>query len=104
MRDPRVLSLKKRIRAVGDPALTDAERRWRCVMEITLKDGRKFDHRTMAARGSYENPLTRAEEEEKALDLMAPVLGAKRSRALLAALWDFDKLKDVRALRKLYAK
>ena len=104
MRDPRVLDLKKRIRAVGDPALTDAERRWRCVMTITLKDGRKFEHQTMAAKGSYENPLTRAEEEEKALDLLVPVLGAKQSRALLAALWDFDKIKDVRALRKLYAK
>lgn len=104
MRDPRVLGLKKRIRAVGDPELTDAERRWRCVMEITLKDGRKFEHQTMAAKGSYENPLTRAEEEDKALDLMAPILGAKRSRALLAALWDFDKLKDVRALRTLYTR
>ena len=104
MRDPRVLDLKKRIRAVGDPALTDAERRWRCVMEITLKDGRKLAHQTMAAKGSYENPLTRTEEEEKALDLIAPVLGAKRSKALLAALWNFDALKDVRALRRLYAK
>jgi len=104
MRDPRVLKLKARIRAVGDPALTDAQRRWRCVMEITLKDGRRLAHQTMAAEGSFENPLTRAEEAEKALDLLAPVLGVKRSRALLAALWDFENVKDVRALRKLYAK
>jgi 2-methylcitrate dehydratase PrpD len=104
MRDPRVLKLRERIRAVGDPALTDVQRRWRCVMEITLKDGRRLTHQTMAAKGSYENPLTRAEEEEKALDLLAPVLGHKRSDALLAALWDFDNIRDVRALRKLYAK
>jgi 2-methylcitrate dehydratase PrpD len=104
MRDPRVLKLKERIRAVGDPALTDAERRWRCVMAIKLKDGRRLTHQTMAAKGSYENPLTRAEEEEKALDLIAPVLGGKQSRALVAALWDFDSIKDVRSLRKLYAK
>ena len=32
MRDPRVLALRKRIKAVGDPSLTDAQRRWRCVM------------------------------------------------------------------------
>jgi 2-methylcitrate dehydratase PrpD len=104
MRDPRVLKLKQRIRAVGDPGLTDAQRRWRCVMEITLKDGRRLTHQTMAARGSFENPLTRAEEEEKALDLLLPVLGAKRSARLLAALWDFDQLKDVRTLRALYSK
>src|SRR5262245_41627108 len=34
IKDPRVLALRSRIEAVGDPALTDAERRWRCVMEI----------------------------------------------------------------------
>ena len=104
MRDRRVLKLKQRIRAVGDPGLTDAQRRWRCIMEITLKDGRRLTHQTMAAKGSFENPLTRAEEEDKALDLLAPVLGRKRSNALLAALWNFEKLPDVRALRKLYAK
>ena len=73
-------------------------------MEIKLNDGRTLSHQTMAAKGSYENPLTPAEEEEKALDLIAPVLGAKRSRALLDALWQFDKLKDVRELRRLYSK
>jgi 2-methylcitrate dehydratase PrpD len=101
MQDPRVLALRKRIRAVGDPALTDIERRWRCVMEIRLRDGRVLHHQTMAAKGSYENPLTREEEQEKALDLLVPVLGQKRSAALLAALWDFESVKDVRALRKL---
>ena len=104
MKDRRIVALRQKIDAVGDPGLTDAQRRWRCVMEIRLKDGRVLQHQTMAAKGSFENPLTRAEEEEKALDLIAPVLGKQRSLALLAALWDFEKIKDVRALRKLYQK
>ena len=104
MRDPRVLALRKRIKAVGDPELTDPQRRWRCVMEIKLKDGRKLNHQTMAAKGSFENPLARPEEEEKALDLIVPILGKRRSEVLLAALWEFEKLKDVRALRRYYAR
>lgn len=104
MKDPKVLKLKKRIEAVGDPDLTDPQRRWRCVMEVTFKDGRVLRHQTMAAKGSFENPLTPAEEEEKALDLIVPVLGKKRGQALLAALWKFEQLKDVRALRRLYAR
>lgn len=104
MKDPKVLALRRCIEAVGDPSLTDALRRWRCVMEIILKDGRKLTHQTMAAKGSFENPLTRAEEEEKALDLIAPVLGKRRAQGLLAALWDFERIKDVGSLRKLYAK
>ncbi|HET9662693.1 MAG TPA: MmgE/PrpD family protein [Burkholderiales bacterium] len=104
MRDPRVLKLRERIKAVGDPDLTDAQRRWRCVMEIHLKDGRILNHQTMAAKGSFENPLNRNEEQEKALDLIAPILGGKRSRDLLDALWSADKIKDMRSLRRCYSK
>jgi 2-methylcitrate dehydratase PrpD len=102
MRDARVLRMRERIEAVGDPALTDAQRRWRCVMEIRLKDGRTLNHQTMAAKGSFENPLTPDEENEKALDLLVPVLGRARSKALLDQLWNFEKIKDVNSLRKLY--
>jgi 2-methylcitrate dehydratase PrpD len=103
MQDPKVLAMRQRIAAVGDATLTDAQRRWRCVMEVRLKNGRVLNHQTMAAKGSSENPLTPEEENEKALDLIVPVLGKKRSAALLAALWNFDRIPDVRALRKLYA-
>jgi 2-methylcitrate dehydratase PrpD len=102
MRDRKILAVRSRVRAVGDAQLTDAQRRWRCVMEVRLKDGRVLRHQTLAAKGSFENPLTRAEEEEKALDLLAPVLGARRSRTLLEALWDIDGIEDLRALRRLY--
>ncbi len=102
MTDRKVLEARGRIEAVGDPALTDSQRRWRCVMEVRLKDGRRLAHETMAAKGSFENPLTRDEEEEKALDLAAPVLGESRSRELIAELWNFDEIPDVNTLRPLY--
>ena len=104
MKNPKVVALKSRIEAVGDPLLTDPQRRWRCVMNVTLKDGRILTHQTMAAKGSYENPVTREDEEEKALDLMGPVLGKRGAHALITAIWGFDRLKDVCALRKLYRK
>ncbi len=103
MRDPKVLAVRKRIEAVGDPTLTDVQRRWRCVMEVHLKDGRVLNDQTMAAKGSSENPLTPAEENEKALDLIVPILGRQKSAALLDALWNFDEIPDVRMLRKLYS-
>jgi 2-methylcitrate dehydratase PrpD len=102
MQDPAVLELRKRIEVVGDPALTDAQRRWRCVMEVELADGSTLRHETMAAKGSFENPLTRDEEEEKALDLIVPVLGKARSSELLAQLWNCEAIADVRILRPLY--
>lgn len=102
MKDRKVLRLRERVQAVGDPALTDVERRWRCVMEVRLKDGRVLRHQTLAAKGSYENPLTAAEEEEKARDLIVPVLGKARSAALIGEIWNLEKIADVRSLRALY--
>ena len=103
LKNAKVLAMRQRVEAVGDPALNDAQRRWRCVMEIALKDGRRLTHQTMAAKGTSEDPLTREDENEKALDLIAPVLGARRAQALLDALWNIEHIKDVRSLRKLAA-
>ena len=49
------------------------------------------EHYTQAARGSSVNPMTREEEDEKALDLLAPVLGKKRAQTLIAAVWQRRK-------------
>jgi 2-methylcitrate dehydratase PrpD len=100
--DPRVVKVRRRIDAVGDPGLTDPLRRWRCTMEVTLKDGRALAHGTMAAKGGVDHPLPREDAEEKALDLMGPKLGARRSRALICALLDIQKVGNVRELRPLY--
>jgi 2-methylcitrate dehydratase PrpD len=102
MHDPKVLKVRACIQAIGDPALTDTERRWRCVMQVRLRDGRTLEGQTMAAKGSYENPLTRDEEQEKALDLVIPILGKARSEELLAQLWNFEQIAEVNSLRWLY--
>jgi 2-methylcitrate dehydratase PrpD len=103
MKDPRVLALRRnRIETIGDPTLTTPLRRWSCAMEITLKDGRKLAHQTTTAKGCEVNPLTRQDEEEKALDLMAPVLGTQRSRKLIEALFNIETIQDARTLRRLY--
>lgn len=102
--DPRVRAMRKRVKTIGDPKLTDPLRRWRCVMEITLKDGRVLKHQTMAARGTAENPVTRTDEEKKARDLLTPVLGKQRTSDLIEAVWNIERVTDVRSLRKLYMK
>jgi hypothetical protein len=38
----------------------------------------------------------------KALDLMAPVLGKKRSLALMSALFEIESVANVRRLRRLF--
>ena len=100
--NPAVVKTKKLIEAVADQTIPNAVRGWRSRISIKLKDGRTIEHETLAAKGTAENPLTREDVTEKALDLMAPVLGKKRSLALMAALFDLNTLPNVRALRRLY--
>jgi 2-methylcitrate dehydratase PrpD len=71
------------------------------IVELKLADGRELVHHTRAVRGTPENPMTRAEVEAKALDLVTPVLGRARSTKLCAAIWNIEKVRDVRALRTL---
>ncbi|HKU70648.1 MAG TPA: MmgE/PrpD family protein [Burkholderiales bacterium] len=102
-KDPKVQKVRQRIQAIADASIPAPVRGWRCVMEITLKDGRVLKHQTMAAKGSSDNPLDRHEVAEKAMDLVGPVIGKARGEKLIAQLYDIEKVKDARALRKLYA-
>ena len=72
-------------------------------MEIETTDGRSLAHHTRAVRGTADDPMTREEVEAKALDLLEPVLGPDRARALVAAIWEAEALGDVRELRPLLA-
>ena len=103
VRDPAVLKIKRLIQAVADASIPNAVRGWRSRIAITLNDGRTLEHETLAAKGTAENPLTREDVTDKALDLMAPALGKKRSLALIDALYDLDRMRDVRMLRRLYS-
>jgi 2-methylcitrate dehydratase PrpD len=103
MRESALVRLRSgRIAAVGDASLNDARRRWRGAIEITLKDGRTLAHQTLAAPGTSENPLSRDDQRDKALDLMAPVLGRRRSEALIASLFSIERVANIRTLRRLY--
>jgi 2-methylcitrate dehydratase PrpD len=101
MRHPKVLALRKRVELVGDDALSKAMPRREGIVEIRLADGRELVHHTKAVRGTPENPMTRAEVEAKALDLLAPVIGKAASEKLCAAIWGLEKIRDARLLRPL---
>jgi 2-methylcitrate dehydratase PrpD len=103
LKDPKVRAMRERIQAVADPRIPAPVRGWRCIMEVTLKDGRRLTGETMAAKGSPDNPLERDGVAEKALDLVGPVVGYRRGKALIAALYDITRVKDVRTLRRLYS-
>jgi 2-methylcitrate dehydratase PrpD len=101
MKHPRTLVLRKRIELLGDEEMTRALPARQGIVELKLRDGRALRHHTKAVRGTAQNPMSRAEVDEKAYHLMAPVLGKARARALCGAAWTLDRLPSMRKLRQL---
>lgn len=101
MRDPRVLKIRQRVELHGDDALTRAMPSRQGIVELKLKDGRALRNHVKAVRGTAQNPMTRAEVDEKCYHLMAPILGKRRARELCDAVWAIEKFGDIRKLRPL---
>jgi 2-methylcitrate dehydratase PrpD len=101
MKHPRVLAVRSRIELIGDEELTRVLPSRQGIVELSLKDGRTLKHHTKAVRGTAQNPMTRAEVDEKAYHLMAPILGKPRARRLCDTVWTLEKLSSMRKLRPL---
>jgi 2-methylcitrate dehydratase PrpD len=101
MRDRKILALRSHIELHGDDNLSAALPSRQGIVEIILRDGRMLRHHTRAVRGTAENPMTRAEVDEKSYDLMTPVIGSSRARKLCDTVWNLEKIPDVRSLRPL---
>ncbi|MDP1536413.1 MAG: MmgE/PrpD family protein [Burkholderiales bacterium] len=103
MNDPRVRAAKARVQLVADKALMDPAAPRSGRVEVTLKDGRSVSHFTRHAPGTPENPMDTEQVNAKARLLMAPVLGASNTEAIIQRVNALEALKDVRELRPFLA-
>jgi len=101
MSDPKVLAVRKLVELIGSEELQNATPARQAIVQIETADGRSLSHRTRVVRGTAANPMDAKEIEAKALDLMAPVLGAGRAKDLVAAVDALDRAGPVSRLRPL---
>ena len=101
MRDPKVLAVRKLVELVPSQELQMAVPARQAIVKIETADGRSLGHRTYVVRGTSGNPMDAKEVEAKALDLMAPILGAGRANELIAAVGNLDRIGPVSGLRRL---
>lgn len=102
MKDPQVLSLRKRMTIQPSEELMHARPRRQAIVDVTTREGVHVSRRAVAVRGTADNPMTRAEVEDKAQDLMAPILGIDASTKLIEALRGLETLKSLADLRPLW--
>jgi 2-methylcitrate dehydratase PrpD len=101
MNDPKVLAVRKLVEAVPSQELAAAVPARQSIVKIETTDGRILVHRTYEVRGTPGNPMNADEVAAKALDLMAPILGAARANELIAAVYKLDSFGQVSGLRRL---
>jgi 2-methylcitrate dehydratase PrpD len=102
MQDRAVLAVRGKVEIVPSQELMEARPRRQAIVEIALRDGRRLSHRTIAVRGTADNPMMRAEVEAKALDLLVAPLGPERAGRLVAACRSVENCRDVTELRPLW--
>ncbi|HET9663299.1 MAG TPA: MmgE/PrpD family protein, partial [Burkholderiales bacterium] len=100
LRDPLVAGLRKRVELAGSAALSRAKTT-QAIVEIATKGGKRHSYHTKAVRGSATNPMSRDDVERKCRDLLVPVLGKRRAERLIEAVWNLERVADVRKLRPL---
>src|SRR5712691_3701258 len=102
MRDEAVLRERAKVELVPDEEL---DRRVReAIVTVALADGGELTEHVRAVRGTADNPMPRAEVVAKCRDLMAPVIGAAQSRALIERVLAIEESADIRELRPLLQK
>jgi 2-methylcitrate dehydratase PrpD len=100
--DTEVLGLRRKVTVVQSQELAQATPRRQAIVNIRTRDGRVLLHRTFAVRGTADNPMTATEVEAKAFDLIASVVGNRKAKATIAAIWDIEGVGDVTDLRRLW--
>lgn len=103
MKDSRVTDLKSRISLVADPDLVSRDLPRQAILEITTGSGARLTKHVMAYCGTPENPMTNEEVENKARELLAPVIGRQKSDRLIDIIGNLEQIGDLRAFRSLLA-
>ena len=100
MDDPAIRKIRDKVTLVASAELTAAVPARQAIVEIETASGGKFRHHAKAVRGTPENPMDQAEIDDKAHDLMRPVLGEEKSGKLVAAIRQLEQVANARDLRQ----
>jgi len=102
IKDTAIAALKAKIALIQSEELAEARPRRQAIVKIKTYDGRSLSKRTIAVRGTADNPMTQAEVEAKASDLIGGVLGVRRAKAILNTMANLETVPDLAALRRLW--
>jgi 2-methylcitrate dehydratase PrpD len=92
---PSIREKMQRVSVLYDGSMETEPRTEPAKVTITLKDGNSVDHYVEHVLGFPTRPMSHDDVEDKALELIVPVIGERRARILINTVWDIDKLNDI---------
>jgi len=101
MHDPAILAARAKVDLVSDEDLEKLYPQLVAVVEVVLTNGTQYIQRVDAVRGTVRNPMSHDELADKARDIMGPFLGADNTGKLVDAVFQLERLEDIRKLRPL---
>jgi 2-methylcitrate dehydratase PrpD len=90
VRSTEIVALRRRVEAIGDPAIHKLEARVR----IELRNGKVLEKHVERALGSFERPLSDADLEEKFRALADGLLPNEQANKLIELCWRITQLGD----------
>jgi 2-methylcitrate dehydratase PrpD len=99
VKDPALMAFQSKVEATLNPALAADQ----TEVTITMNDGATHVCRIEHGIGSKLNPMSNGDLERKFFGLAEPLIGAVRSRELIAQTWNLSALADAGALARAAA-
>ncbi|MDR3537160.1 MAG: MmgE/PrpD family protein [Acetobacteraceae bacterium] len=96
MAEPQIRAVMQRVQVVGDAKLNDRAAPRSGLVEVTMRDGRTVSHFTRFPPGTKENPIDTETLNGKVRDLIAPVLGAERTNAIIQRVNALEEVSNMR--------
>ena len=101
MSDPRVLELRALVELKGSDELSKFMPTRQGIVEIEYLSGQVLREYTKDVKGTPDNPMSRPELERKCIQLMAPILGASRSKQVCDLIWRLEGVGHAKELTHL---
>jgi 2-methylcitrate dehydratase PrpD len=103
--DPAALELAERVHFVLDEEIDKIyPREFPGMVEIFMKNGKKYKTRVDMPKGSLQNPLSWLDVQEKFSMLSVPVLGPEKAAAIIERVENMETVTDVKELTALLRK
>lgn len=95
---PSIREKMSRVRVLYDASMEREPRTEPADVTITLKDGSTVNHFVEHVLGYPMRPMSHDDVENKARELIEPVMGESRATALIESVWNIEAMADIREL------